>query len=242
LQLLKRTSLLIPAVWLLALTPCICAAQVFRVRISCSASPQITAAGDRNPRSVTFTLDLDEYVEGVLTGEASTLQSPQALDAMAVIIRTWALRYRGRHHAQGFDFCTLTHCQVFRPALGPSGRYSEAIARAVRETEGQVLEYRGALADPYFGADCGGMTESAGDVWPDKALAYLQASTDPYCAGSSHASWERAMSLQTLEMILRRDMSVPTQGPLRGLSIASRDSSGRAQDRKSTRLNSSHRL
>jgi stage II sporulation protein D len=226
---IKRARVLILPVWLLALTPCLYSAQVFRVQISSPANTQANRAGSRNPRPITVAVDLDEYVEGVLAGEASTLRSPQALNAMAVIVRTWALRYRGRHHAQGFDFCTLTHCQVFRRAQDSSGGYRDAVIRAVRETWDEVLEYQGQLIDPYFSADCGGATESAADVWPDKALPYLQALPDPYCAGSSHSSWERAISLRALEMVLQHDMAVPLNGPLRGLGVASRDSSGRAR-------------
>ena len=225
---LKRALSLILPVGLLALTPCLGVGQVFRVRISSAANTQAKRAGSGNPRPITVTVDLEEYVEGVLAGEASTLKTPQALDAMAVVIRTWALRYRGRHHAQGFDFCTLTHCQVYRRAQDSSGRYSEAVMRAVRETREEVLEYQGQLIDPYFSADCGGSTESAADVWPDKVLPYLRASPDPYCAGSPHSSWERAISLRALEAILQHDMAVPLSGPLRSLAVARRDSSGRA--------------
>jgi stage II sporulation protein D len=148
---------------------------------------------------------------------------------MAVVIRTWALRYGGRHRAEGFDFCALTHCQVFRLAQGFSGRHSEAISRAIRETEGQVLEYKGELADPYFSADCGGVSESAGNVWPDKAIPYLQALPDPYCGASAHSSWQRTISIDSLGTILRDDVGAVIRGPLRGVAVASRDSSGRAR-------------
>jgi stage II sporulation protein D len=44
--------------------------------------------------------------------------------------------------------------------------YYQRIARAVRETEGEVLVYRGELIDPVYHASCGGRgTEDAADVW-----------------------------------------------------------------------------
>ncbi len=230
LNLVYRTRIVVLALTLPILPSTVGRAQVLRVRISspvAAVSSPPTAA--RRQRSVTITVDLDEYVEGVLAGEASTLESPQALDAMAVIVRTWALRYRGRHRAQGFDFCTLTHCQVFRRAQDSAGGYSDAVVRAVRDTRDEVLEYEGALVDPYFGADCGGTTESPADVWPDKNLPYLQASPDPYCAGSSHSSWRRVISVQVLGDILRHDMGAPLQGRVGSIEVASRDSSGRAR-------------
>ena len=223
-----RARVVILALSLLTPSVRISSAQVFHIRISSRADRQAKPAGIRGPREVSVAVDLDQYLEGVLTGEASTLKSSEALDAMAVIVRTWALRNRGRHQAQGFDFCDLTHCQVFRRARDSSGHYSDEVMRAVRETRDEILEYHGQLVDPYFSADCGGVTESAGEVWPDKDLPYLPAAPDPYCAGSSHSSWQRAVSLETLEMILRHDMTIPIGGPLRDVTVASRDSSSRA--------------
>ena len=53
----------------------------------------------------------ERYVAAVLAGEASVFQSDEALKAMAVAARTYAVRLRGRHAAEGFDFCSTTHCQ-----------------------------------------------------------------------------------------------------------------------------------
>ena len=70
-------------------------------------------------------VDLESYVSGVLRGEASVLQAPAARQAMAILARTWALRWQGRHRGQGFDFCSLTHCQVFRLPQDPEANASE---------------------------------------------------------------------------------------------------------------------
>ncbi len=171
--------------------------------------------------------DLESYVAGVLAGEAAILRSPAAREAMAILARTWAIRWRGRHQAEGFDFCSLTHCQAFRPPVVPEiDPTSEAVAR---ETRGQILQFRGELVDPYFSAACGGMTEAAGNVWPDRAQPYLVSIHDPYCAGSEHASWQRVLPLEEAERIVRTDMHVPLRGPLTRVTIAKTDSSGRAQ-------------
>jgi stage II sporulation protein D len=172
--------------------------------------------------------DLESYVAGVLAGEAAILRSLAARQAMAILARTWAMRWRGRHGAEGFDFCSLTHCQVFRaPDVGAVRE--PPLQQAVRETQGEILQFNGELVDPYFSADCGGLTEAAGNVWPDRARAYLVSIHDPYCAGSEHASWQRALPLEEAEKILRTDMHVPLRGPLTNVTIAKIDSSGRAQ-------------
>jgi stage II sporulation protein D len=171
--------------------------------------------------------DLESYVAGVLAGEAAILRSSAAREAMAILARTWATRWRGRHQAEGFDFCSLTHCQAFRPSV--LSELDSAFDAAVRETRGQILQFSGEAVDPYFSADCGGMTEAAGNVWPDRAQPYLVSIHDPYCAGSEHASWQRALPLEEAEKILRTDMRVPLGGLLTRITVAKTDSSGRAQ-------------
>jgi stage II sporulation protein D (peptidoglycan lytic transglycosylase) len=178
---------------------------------------------------IILAVDLDTYVTGVLRGEAGILKSPPALQAMAVVARTWALRWRGRHRREGFDFCSLTHCQVFDPPPPTTNPALDALARAVRETGGEVLKFHGRLIDVYFSADCGGMTEAAQNVWPDRAAPYLTAIKDPYCAGSQHSSWQTALSLDAIGGILRKDMRIPVHGDLLNLKIESRDGSGRAR-------------
>lgn len=177
---------------------------------------------------VVLPVDLETYVAGVLAGEAETIESPPALQAMAVVARTWALRWRGRHRRNGFDFCSLTHCQVFIVPSSSENSVSTPISRAVQETRGKVLKYQGQLIDVYFGADCGGVTEAAADVWPDRAAPYLVSIVDPYCAGSEHSSWQQMLSLATVSVILHDDMGVQLSGPLLDLKVEKRDASGRA--------------
>ncbi len=172
-------------------------------------------------------VDLENYLAGVLAGEASGFKSPAAREAMAIVARTWALRWRGRHHTQGFDFCSLTHCQVFRPSKSVGTNSSDRDA-AVEATRGRVLTYDGKLINPYFSACCGGMTEAAGNVWPDSAAPYLVSIRDPYCAGSAHSSWQRTLSLDQVESILRRNLGLALSGPLSELVVERADSSGRA--------------
>src|SRR5207247_149282 len=58
-------------------------------------------------------LSLEDYVQGVLASEIPADTPIEALKAMAVLIRTYALASAPRHADQGFDFCDLTHCQAF---------------------------------------------------------------------------------------------------------------------------------
>ena len=173
-------------------------------------------------------LDLESYVAGVLAGEASVLHEPEARQAMAILARTWAVRWRGRHRGSGFDFCSLTHCQVFRPSQAPAVNLPDGVDPAARATAGRVLQYHGALADPYFTACCGGMTEAAANLWPDRANPYLTSIHDAYCLADSHASWKQTLSAEDLLQVFRESLHLPLAGPFSELSVVRRDSSGRA--------------
>ena len=90
------------------------------------------------------------------------------------------------------------------------------------------MKYHGELVEPYFSASCGGVTQAAKDIWPDRGQPYLASVRDPYCAGSEHASWQRVLTMQALNTILRADLRLPLEGPLSDLSIEKKDASGRA--------------
>lgn len=175
------------------------------------------------------TLDLETYVGGVLSGEGATLKSPAAIAAMAVVARTWALKSRGRHRGQGFDFCSLTHCQFFRPLFESEESRSTTLGEAVMKTAGIVLKFHGQVIDAYYGAHCGGTTEAAADVWPDRAAPYLRSVSDPYCAAGSQASWQQMISPEDLAAVLRGIPGVPVHGRIGEITIESKDSSGRAR-------------
>lgn len=157
------------------------------------------------------------------------MRSPAALAAMAVVARTWALGARGRHAKEGFDFCSLTHCQVLRLPAGGASVPSPLRSSAAKETEGETLEFRGRPAEVYFSAACGGQTEAAADLWPDRAAPYLVTLSDPFCGSSAHASWERRLTLAAATKILKEEMGVELDGPLVNLKVGSRDPSGRAK-------------
>jgi stage II sporulation protein D len=96
------------------------------------------------------TLPLEDYVAGVMSGEASTMKSPEALKALSIAIRTYAVKFRGRHKEDGYDFCSTTHCQNFRPA---------AVSDAQEATAGEMLWRKGELVDAYYSKDCGGTND-----------------------------------------------------------------------------------
>jgi stage II sporulation protein D len=146
---------------------------------------------------------LEDYVAGVLAGEAAVFRSEQAFAAMAVTARSFAVRNKGRH--QGFDFCDTTHCQVFRPAV-----VTDRLRNACENTEGELLWYEGSVAATYYHRHCGGTTEDARNVWPEIRAPYLRQLTDTFCLSVGRGEWRselRKGDLGGAVAILRRTPS-----------------------------------
>ncbi len=170
-------------------------------------------------------MDLEQYVAGVLAGESSIFQSTEALKAMAVAARTYAVHFHGRHASEDFDVCDKTHCQrLDMKAVTP--RLTE-IAKA---TAGQLVLYRNQPAATYFHRDCGGKTENVRAVWPEENAPYLMSHADPYC---QRKPWHWDASLSDLAGALTQSgLRAPL--PLQRVAISKRSSSDRAQQLRLT--------
>jgi SpoIID/LytB domain protein len=164
------------------------------------------------------TMPIETYVSRVVAGEMGAKGPEAAMEAMALVARTYAEVNRGRHSEEGFDLCDLTHCQV----VGKSSTASDAAARA---TAGRVLLWEGKPATVYFSSWCGGYTEQPSRVWPSaRNVPYLPAAPDPDCA--KEPPWTSTVA----EPELRRAL---TTAGMRGngiarLDVVERDQSGRA--------------
>lgn len=168
-------------------------------------------------------IPLEKYVAGVLAGEASLFRSDEALEAMAVVARTYAVRERGRHSAEGFDFCSTTHCQRL-----DLGGITPRLEHAVQATAGELLWYRGKLAFTPYSLDCGGRTEDAAAVWPDQRAPYLESHADEYCLRAGGGEWHWSGDLAGIAAALRRQ-GLQTPARITGIRVTGRTASGRAR-------------
>ena len=163
-------------------------------------------------------MPIEDYVQSVLAGESIGFRSEQALAAMAVAARTYAVRYEGRHKAEGYDFCDTTHCQDLH-----IGAVTERLRHAVEATEGELLWFEGAPASTFYGKDCGGAIEAGSAVWPELKAPYLNRHDDPNCA---RAFWKSAVPKDDLRKALLAS-GIRTPPRLDSLIIAARTASGR---------------
>ena len=109
-------------------------------------------------------VDVEAYLPSVVAGELSGAPA-SALEAQAVVSRTFALTSPQRHELSGYQLCDLAHCQLYR---GRTEETAEARA-AVEKTRGQVLLVGGVVFRPtFFHSSCGGHTSRAQDVFKEE--------------------------------------------------------------------------
>jgi stage II sporulation protein D len=168
---------------------------------------------------------MEEYIAGVLAGETGNFKSDEALKAMAVAARTFAVHFGSRHALDGFDFCDTTHCQDLRIS-GVSAR----LRKIADSTAGEILWYDGEPAAAYYAANCAGASEDGRFILGnDEARApYLQEHSDQYCVRSGGSQWSSELSKRELQRALAAE-GIVVPGVLRSVAVLHRTPSGRVE-------------
>ena len=137
-------------------------------------------------------MEMDTYLTSVLLGELPADFEDETLKAQAVVARTYALKrsLSGKKHPQGAVCMQASCCQAYCTPddyilKGGKAETVERFKRAVIETKGRVLLYRGELIDATYFSCSGGRTESAIAVWGTD-VPYLQALDSPGEESASH--------------------------------------------------------
>src|SRR5919198_4190105 len=128
------------------------------------------------------TISLAPYLWAVVPSEMPERWPAQALQAQAVVARTYALAHL---HGGDFDVYPDTRSQVY----GGIAAESPAATDAVNKTAGEVVTYKGRLADTFFYSSSGGKTANVQDVWKSPPVPYLVSVPDPYDTLSPYHDW-----------------------------------------------------
>jgi stage II sporulation protein D len=174
---------------------------------------------------ITAVMPMEEYIAGVLAGEAGNFKSDEALKAIGVAARTFAIHFGSRHAQDGFDFCDTTHCQDLR-ATG----INDHLRRIAESTAGEILWYDGEPAATYYHANCGGTTEDGRYLMGnDEAPApFLRQHSDQYCLRNGGSQWHTEVTTRELQRALVADgINIP--GKLRSVMVQHRTPSGRVE-------------
>lgn len=134
-------------------------------------------------------MDLEEYVKGVVAAEMPASFEIEALKAQAVAARTFSygrltgvfISKPGVH--DGVDICTdFSHCQAWISrekakknwGIFFGARNWNRIEKAVNETKGIIVTYKGQVANTLFHSNSGGRTENSEEVWDGVSVPYLR--------------------------------------------------------------------
>ena len=126
---------------------------------------------------------LEPYLWSVVPREMPDRWPAEALKAQAVVARSYALSHRQK--GGDFDLYPDTRSQVYGGIAAESGPARDA----VNATAGQVVLYRGVLANTFFYSSSGGRTANVQDVWASKPIPYLVSVPDPYDTLSPYHDW-----------------------------------------------------
>jgi len=187
-------------------------------------------------------VELETYLLGVVPLEigARPPEELEAVKAQAVAARTYAVGHLSGRESLGFDFYATIADQVY----GGAAAEHPTTSRAVRETAGEIVTYRGNPILAYYHSTCGGRTAAIEEVWPRAPVPYLKSVSDEvegqkgkyYCETSRRFRWDVSWAGQALRETLARTLAARAGrsqpepiGKVRGIEVEGRTQSGRAR-------------
>ncbi len=169
-------------------------------------------------------LPFEKYIEGVVAAETGKEWAVEALKAQAVISRTYAIYQKNLNTGKDYHITSSVLHQVYK-----GDNTNEIISQAVKETEGEILTYKGKPIEAFYHSTCKGKTELPDVVW-GKSYPYLKSVP---CRGehSPYEHWQRRFRLDEIEEALElngiKDMritSFTSTGRVELLRVVTEDS------------------
>ncbi|MGQ9489011.1 MAG: SpoIID/LytB domain-containing protein [Armatimonadota bacterium] len=159
-------------------------------------------------------LPLEDYLLGVVPLEMPPNFPAEALKAQAIAARSWTVRNRFKHEADGADVCDSTHCQLY----GGVNAEKESTTTAVRDTSGQILVNGEQPVDGVYTADCGGLPADRDESGRD------------FCADNPRHHWQLGFTFaEVWQAVVEQDSAQEMPKGDIDVQIAQTDASGRVQ-------------
>lgn len=146
-------------------------------------------------------IGIEEYLYGVLKKEISPHWPAEALKAQAVAARTFAIFNMNKYIDQGYNICASTNSQAY----GGVNHEDPLTNKAVDETRGIIMVYKGEPINAVYHSDSGGYTESSENVW-GSFLPYLRSVKSKFEEKVSppHHTWSYSVSEKDLTEKLQK--------------------------------------
>jgi stage II sporulation protein D len=168
---------------------------------------------DKGSFTVVNEIDIETYVLGVVGAEIGAGSPLESIKAQAVAARSYASV--GLDPRLPWNVYDDTRSQVY---VGVPTK-SSSVERAVRETAGRMIFFKGKIVRTYFSAACGGHTMGVREWTGAAEIPPLSGVVCGYCKGKHE--WTRQLTLADLAAKLKQ------KKPLLRLSVKETTPSGR---------------
>jgi stage II sporulation protein D len=130
-------------------------------------------------------IDVESYVAGVINQEMDSRWPAAAVDAQAILARTYALKRAMERKGRSFDLDRTVADQVY----GGVAAEDDLAWAAVERTRGMVLVFKGGLISGHYHSCCGGRTELPSEVWGGSDRPCQKSVVCRYCQGAPRYFW-----------------------------------------------------
>lgn len=179
------------------------------------------------------TLPLEDFIPGAVAEAAAGISEPEAIRALAVVIRTAAMEYSTHPLTAEYDLCDAQTCIAYSGI----NRENNRAVLATRQSDGEILVSTGPVN---YHRACGGVTaydvSDMNPLAPDYASAYgifrFSYKNPPaalYCAPEDTTQWSRikwTLILEGKDLQQRLERRFKT-GALKAVYVSRRDATGR---------------
>ncbi len=152
----------------------------------------------------TLTLNLDDYLLGVVSAEMPASFNPEALKAQAVAARTYTLaKYQPPNPItiNITEQAYLTNTELQNLWQSNYETYYTKIKDIITTTNNEVITYNGNLIHAYYYAMSNGYTEDAAVVFQEE-LPYLKVLSSPYEEENKNFNYLKELSYSTFLNLL----------------------------------------
>jgi len=146
-------------------------------------------------------IGIEEYLYGVLKKEISPRWPKEALKAQAVAARTFAIFNVNKYIDKGYNICASTNSQAY----GGVNHEDPLTNKAIDETRGVIMTYKGKPINAVYHSDSGGYTEDSENVW-GSFLPYLRSVESKFEEKVSppHHTWSYSINEKDLTEKLQK--------------------------------------
>ena len=144
-------------------------------------------------------VDMEHYLRSVVPSESYASWPLETLKAQAVAARTYAYYQMLHRKTWSYDLVDDEGDQAYKGMK----RERQKTDQAVKETQGQILNYQDKPILAMYSANSGGYTADAGSIF-GLSKPYLVAQKDPKSLEGKMARWKKTFSVSEVESALNR--------------------------------------